>query len=546
MKIPKFWEIPLDLNPIYLKKKSSETRGTNVMSENVLIDMPTGVVAFHIDNTEPRVAAVGVACGSNIYIYKNLKPYFKFTLPSLDINPSEKDVWEQAKEDKLDVVTLREILEGIRNEIGETNLTPRSQRFLLLDPEEMVPFANLHKSQPLKKQTVITCFGTLKKSMYDEDAISCLVLGTESQHVHILDPQAFTILASATIPSVPVFFTTMGLFDVEYRITVACRDGCIYTLKRGSKQAHLCMKLSHQMVTLSTIGKYIIVGCINKTLQCFNSKGKQMWCHHTSGNILTTQVVELNHLSISLLAVAVEGDGVHFYSDKYLVGRVAEEETITAITFGRFGREDNSLALVTRDGGLMIKILKRTARFEVQDTTVMRTNQTTSKLGIPKRTKLFVDQTMRERENSAAMHRVYQQDLYKLRLHTARCYVEALESNLNLVSVNPADNFRLSARVQGLGPVFCLKVELQNMASSKLSSDLFVTFTWDQTIYSVENSCIMVPPLVPGIQYTFQTMVKCLSEVAISNAIKVWNLFRNNILSVQFDYFESSFMYKTF
>ena len=34
------------------------------------------------------------------------------------------------------------------------------------------------------------------------------------------------------LPSVPVFLSVTGMYDVEYRIVVACRNGCIYTLKR--------------------------------------------------------------------------------------------------------------------------------------------------------------------------------------------------------------------------------------------------------------------------------------------------------------------------
>lgn len=43
-------------------------------------------------------------------------------------------------------------------------------------------------------QTVITCIGTLKKSTADEDGVSCLVIGTESSNIYILDPEAFIIL----------------------------------------------------------------------------------------------------------------------------------------------------------------------------------------------------------------------------------------------------------------------------------------------------------------------------------------------------------------
>lgn len=49
-------------------------------------------------------------------------------------------------------------------------------------------------------------------------------------------------------------------------------------------------------------------------------------------------------------------------------------------------------------GSLLVKILKRTARFELEES--QGPSQAVAvKLNIPKKTKLFVDQTMREREN---------------------------------------------------------------------------------------------------------------------------------------------------
>ena len=64
-----------------------------MLSENTIIDLPTGVVAFHMDQNQPLIPAVAVASGSHIYIYKNMRPYFKFTLPTLDIHPAEKELW---------------------------------------------------------------------------------------------------------------------------------------------------------------------------------------------------------------------------------------------------------------------------------------------------------------------------------------------------------------------------------------------------------------------------------------------------------------------
>ena len=39
-------------------------------------------------------------------------------------------------------------------------------------------------------------------------------------------------------------------------------------------------------------------------------------------------------------------------------------DSVSAMTFGKFGREDSALVLVTLGGALIVKILKRTAQFE--------------------------------------------------------------------------------------------------------------------------------------------------------------------------------------
>lgn len=72
------------------------------------------------------------------------------------------------------------------------------------------------------------------------------------------------------------------------------------------------------------------------------------------------------------------------------------------------------------------------------------------KLNIPKKTKLFVDQTARERENSLLMHRVFQHDLYLMRLNTARAFVSTLESSSNPVTLDHAEPLKLSAQVRNV------------------------------------------------------------------------------------------------
>ena len=70
-----------------------------------------------------------------------------------------------------------------------------------------------------------------------------------------------------------------------------------------------------------------------------------------------------------------------------------------------------------------MKILKRTAHFDSLENASAPLSSQNIKLNIPKKTKLFVDQTLRERENCTLMHRVFQHDLYQLRLNTARSLI---------------------------------------------------------------------------------------------------------------------------
>ena len=71
--------------PISNTHTLSLSLGTELSHETPLLDLPTGVVTFYMDTTDPRTPAVAVAAGSFVYVYKNLRPYFKFTLPQLQV-----------------------------------------------------------------------------------------------------------------------------------------------------------------------------------------------------------------------------------------------------------------------------------------------------------------------------------------------------------------------------------------------------------------------------------------------------------------------------
>ncbi|CAN0407445.1 BBSome complex member BBS1 isoform X1 [Lampetra fluviatilis] len=496
-------------------------RGTAPLVENTLIDLPTGVATFFMDTNEPRSPAIAVASGPFVYVYKNLRPYFKFTLPPLEVNQLEMDLWIQAREDKIDYMALKEMLENIRSK-GDVPLTVRSLKFLMVEPQEMAAFAAVHKHTPLKRQTVITCLSTLRKSLADEDAVSCLVVGTESSDIFVLDPEAFTILAKMSLPSVPVFVDVSGLFDVEFRVVVACRNGNVYTLKRDSKKPRHCIELSSQPVGLVRVNKNVVVGCMDESLQGYTQKGKRLWTVNLPAAITTMQLMDHKGRGFKAVLVAMVNSEVHIYRDKYLVNIIKTQDVVTSVCFGRYGREDSTLVMTTKGGGLAIKILKRTAVFEEKDATLGPPVAQNIKLNVPKKTKLYVDQTLRERECAVSMHRVFQTDLYRLRLEAARAYMKALDSCLAPVSSSLAEPLKLNATVQGIGPNFKLTLNLQNTSPSRPCVGLFVCFSYDERLYSMTQAFFKLPMLVPGLNYPIETFVECRSDQGISDIIKVF------------------------
>ncbi|XP_062501221.1 Bardet-Biedl syndrome 1 protein-like [Corticium candelabrum] len=499
-------------------------KGTALHMESAIVDLPTGVCTFYMDQNEPLIPAVAVASGPFIYIYKNSRPYFKFTTPPLEVNAVETYVWNQVKEGIIDINILKQKLIELKNEVGEHSLTVRSLRLLQLPPEDMDAFVSQHKYMVLKKQTVITCINTLKKTHSEESAISCLVIGTEASHVFILDPQAFTILATMTLPSVPAFMSVGGLFDVEYSIVVSCRDGNIYTLKRGSKTAKYCIELSSQPVGMERVGKNIIVACMDRTLVCYSPKGKKLWTVYLPDDITALELMQHEARGFKAIMVALKNRDVHLYKDKYLVNVLKCEDVVNAMKFGRFGREDGALIMTTKGGGLIIKLLKRTANFEARELAPGAPASQSVKLNIPRKSKVAVDQIHRERANSIEMHQVFQKDLVKLQLEATRGYIKSLHSSLNPVSSSQAEPVKLSARVQGIGPLFKMTVELQNTSSTNSLIKLLIAFRYDDNLYSLSRPLIQVPFLVPSLLYSFETLVQCHSDAGVTDSIKAYLL----------------------
>jgi Bardet-Biedl syndrome 1 protein len=50
-----------------------------------------------MDESSPKTPAIAIASGPHIFIYRNLRPYYKFTLPPLQIETLENETWNELK-----------------------------------------------------------------------------------------------------------------------------------------------------------------------------------------------------------------------------------------------------------------------------------------------------------------------------------------------------------------------------------------------------------------------------------------------------------------
>ena len=99
---------------------------------------------------------------------------------------------------------------------------------------------------------------------------------------------------------------------------------------------------------------------------------------------------------------------VRLYNEKSLVYSLHYRLPVSCFRFGPFGREDCALCLVHSNGALSVNILKRQARLDGPSATAGPPAEQDIPLNVPKKTKLYVEQTQRERDQSTEMHRLFQ------------------------------------------------------------------------------------------------------------------------------------------
>jgi Bardet-Biedl syndrome 1 protein len=444
----------------------------------------------------------------------------------VEISVIESEIWLGLKSDTINPTAAVKRLTELRD--TGTTLSYRSMELLALEKENSrLSYIDENKDQPLVQNTLITCMDVLKKDSDDNDAISLLVIGTEAGQLYILpqDPQNNNVLCRLQLPATPSLLAVSGTFDVEWRITVLCRDGRMYSVKNGDVRGSavlvgMSVDLGSQAVSLAKQDKQLWIALMDRSISFYSARGKRLKTMIMQEDVAELSILSLRRAKVSyLLLVALVSGEIIMCKETIPLHSFKVDSPVVAVVSGLYGREENSIAIVHgHSGSLTIKMWRRTVDVDgaIGNGQLGPPPEQDMPLPVPKKTKLFVEQTQREREHAGEIHRAFQRDLCKLRLTTARAYVQTLTDGLMTatgggVGSGSAQDIRISVQVQGLGPKFLLRVSLQNSGNHTFSA-LRVVFSFDTKAYTMgfdekSQQSLYVSVLLPGPRAILETQI---------------------------------------
>ncbi|XP_058789775.1 Bardet-Biedl syndrome 1 protein homolog isoform X1 [Phymastichus coffea] len=471
-------------------------KGADEITQQIITEIPCSIVEFNTENDDRKSAALAIGASSSVFIFKNMRPHFKFCLPPLNADIREQDIWYKASlEEELNVLTLTDDLKLLSQDLCAVNLSSRTLKLLSLKEDVQESFAKKYWHLPIIKSNAISIIGTIRKDSWTNTACSYLVVGTEYGEILIMDHRAFFVVERHIIDWPPVALATTGLWTGDGQIVFAGREGKIGAVKRSSKFQHWETLPSPAMALTTLSYEGIVVATMTGYLWAFSNRGMKLWKVQLPGSPLDITSLPVPQIGLSLLAVSITRFGVQIYDQKHHVDTITMFDSVSAMKYGRLGQEERAIAMITCSGGLSVKILKRTADFSIQTNQQSNFNfiYTQQKFSIPKKTKLVIEQTIRERSEHAEIHTTFQQGFLRLRLKAANKVHGMLLFNQATTSMP----ITLQFSVLGFGPDYIIKIIITHTTSGYFNRNLYLVCRSDNIM--VKSRLIKLPFLITGV-----------------------------------------------
>ena len=101
---------------------------------------------------------------------------------------------------------------------------------------------------------------------------------------------------------------------------------------------------------------------MNQNIYSFFNKGRLNFCKQMPSEITNICKLEIRkQRSTQCILVALKNGEIRMFNDKYHIDTIVIGDTINAMIFGMYGKEEGCLIINTAKGGLLAKVLSRNA-----------------------------------------------------------------------------------------------------------------------------------------------------------------------------------------
>ncbi|CAO4363662.1 unnamed protein product [Caenorhabditis nigoni] len=476
--------------------------GLSQEMEATLADPPTQIM--HFVNEKSTMPNIAVAAGPSVLVYKNLKPFYKFTVATSPINPTEEEAWKAVALGKINHNTLMKVLQKVTEDVAFSKLTPISQTYMLSDKEDQLALIEKWGGKITNCPT-ITCITKILKSK--AEGLDIMVIATEHCDIFFLDSQAFTTLHHFKLPSVPVVIRGYGEFDVDWRLFVQTRDSLIYNLKRDTTELRPTIICQSMITSLILLNKFLVYTTNDNIITFSSFRGKKINTVKCTEKIKMLEPFFYEHKQLSAV-IAVFEKKIRMYNETHLLDTVEYQKPLNWVRYGMYGREDSTLVVCFKDGTIAIQIFRRNADFRSRTNYNEAPASHALKLQIPKKTKVFIDNTEREKKLGVKIHQAYQKHLFNLRFKIAESYQTLTASAITTVSTTSVLPVEIAVDINGFGPRHRMSIRLLSSSKQNLY-DMHLSMISDIDVYEFDTPLIPISILASGKPYTFTTLLRC-------------------------------------
>lgn len=241
------------------------------------------------------------------------------------MNEQEKQIWKQLHAGEIQISNACTTLKTLRT--NPNSLSSLSQTLIASGLEAQKKLIEETRNAELKQLNYATCMTKINKNIDEDKSMSQLIIGTENRSLLILDPSGMKVLQEIRLDSVAIRIIAEGLFDIEYKLTILCRDGKVYETGSGSQGiVNLFIDLPSKGLGIAKLDRVLAVACMDNSIHGFFAKGKKSFSLYMPCPIIAIELLQLRYAQqLRALLVSLSNGEIRLYNDKNLVYTIKGE-----------------------------------------------------------------------------------------------------------------------------------------------------------------------------------------------------------------------------